>query len=87
MPKTPHDLVLKASTFKNQAIFYRLNNDTNPLHIDPNASAILGFKAPILHGLCTYGVVARAIIQNLLDDDCDRFKALHVRFASHVFPG
>ena len=48
---------------------------------------MLGFKVPILHGLCTYGIVSKSIIQNLLNDDPSRFKAIHVRFAGHVFPG
>ena len=49
-PKRPHDLILNDETFPNQALFYRLNGDYNPLHIDPNASSMLGFKIPILHG-------------------------------------
>ena len=42
-PKRQPDAVLKASTFKNQALLYRLNSDPNPLHVDPNIAAMARF--------------------------------------------
>ena len=65
-PKTPErapDAVCELKTTPNQAFLYRLNGDLNPLHVDPKMSAKGGFKVPILHGLCTYGVTARAIYE------------------------
>ena len=42
---------------------------------------------PILHGLCTYGVTARAIYESFHKDDPQKLKEWTVRFTSHVFPG
>ncbi len=49
-PKRAHDLTLTAKTFLNQAILYRLNSDTNPLHIDPENAKLAKFPRPIIHG-------------------------------------
>lgn len=75
------------ATDANQAILYRLTGDFNPLHIDPDMAAMGGFQKPILHGLCTYGLVAKAFIQNIAGGHQKLFKTMHCRFTSHVFPG
>ncbi len=46
-----------------------------------------GFKAPILHGLCTYGVAGHAILKTCCDYDPARLKRLDLRFSSPVYPG
>jgi acyl dehydratase len=61
--------------------------DNNPLHADPAVAERAGYPRPILHGLCTYGVAARAIVQAACDNDASRLTALHTRFSSPVFPG
>jgi hypothetical protein len=43
VPKREPDLILKEKTYPGQAFFYRLTGDRNPLHIDPNFSAMGGF--------------------------------------------
>lgn len=50
-------------------------------------SAMGGFDVPILHGLCSYGVTAKIIIQTYCKGDQSLFKSISARFTSHVFPG
>lgn len=81
-PNRPADFIVKEKTFPDQAALYRLSGDYNPLHIDPQMSAMGGFDVPILHGLCTFGIAGRHIMQKYGD-----FKSIKARFAKHVFPG
>jgi acyl dehydratase len=46
-----------------------------------------GFDRPILHGLCTYGLAARAMLANWCDHDPRRLKSLFARFSAPVYPG
>jgi acyl dehydratase len=70
-----------------QALWYRLCGDRNPLHADPAFAARAGYPRPILHGLCTYGIVLKAAIDAALDGDLDRVAGYRARFAGVVFPG
>ena len=81
------DFSISYQTSTNQAAFYRLNGDSNPLHIDPNFAKMVGQPKPILHGLCTYGIATRAIVYGLCDGDVSRFKEFSARFKGVVFPG
>jgi acyl dehydratase len=81
------DFSISYQTSTNQAAFYRLNGDANPLHLDPNFAKMAGFPKPILHGLCTYGIATRAIVYGLCDEDVSRFKEFSARFKGVVFPG
>ncbi len=63
------------------------SGDKNPLHADPGFAGFAGFERPILHGLCTYGIVAKAIVDNALGGDPERFGSYKARFSGHVFPG
>ena len=60
-PKRQPDFTSEDKVPVNQAFIYRLCNDINPLHVDPQMSKMGGFKIPILHGLCTLGYSFRAI--------------------------
>jgi len=86
-PERAPDEVAEMQTLPQQAAIYRLSGDRNPLHIDPNFAKMAGYDKPILHGLCSFGHVARAVIQKYCGGDSDRLKVLDVRFSGVVFPG
>ena len=63
---------------------YRLSGDRNPLHIDPAAARKAGFDDVFLHGLCTFGFAARAIINSLGQGDPNTLQSISCRFAKPV---
>ncbi len=87
MPDTAPDYIVDLPTRPEQALYYRLNGDDNPLHADPAVAAAAGFPRPILHGLCTLGVVGHALLRTLGAYDPARFRGLDLRFSAPVFPG
>lgn len=86
-PDRAADLVCELPTLPQAALIYRLCADNNPLHADLEVAANAGFPRPILHGLCTYGVAARAIVQAACNNDATRLTQMDTRFSSPVFPG
>ncbi|WP_086668590.1 MaoC/PaaZ C-terminal domain-containing protein [Lentzea kentuckyensis] len=86
VPAREPDAVIETATLPQQAYLYRLCGDRNPLHADPEFARRAGFDAPILHGLCTYGVVCRAVIDALLDGP-EQVLSFGAKFAGVVFPG
>ena len=72
---------------EDQALLYRLSGDWNPLHADPEFAKLAGFDRPILHGLCTYGMTLKAVVDTLLGGDVARVRSYSTRFAGVVFPG
>ena len=87
IPARAPDLVLDFPTRPDQALLYRLSGDRNPLHSDPNVAKMAGFPRPILHGLCTYGITCRAVLQGFAGHQPERIKSHSARFSAPVFPG
>jgi acyl dehydratase len=86
-PEREPDITVDLPTRPEQALLYRLNGDRNPLHIDPAVAAKAGFPRPILHGLCTFGVVAHALLRACCGYAPERFGRMDMRFSAPVFPG
>jgi acyl dehydratase len=86
-PSRAPDQSVDIQTRPDQALLYRLNGDRNPLHSDPESAKRSGFPRPILHGLCTYGVTCRAVLQEVLGYDAEQILSHQVRFSAPVFPG
>jgi len=87
VPGRAPDRTVILPTRPDQALLYRLNGDRNPLHADPEAARAGGFPRPILHGLCTYGMTCRAVLQTFADYDPARIASHQARFTAPVYPG
>jgi len=87
VPARSPDLSVDFTTREDQALLYRLNGDRNPLHSDPESAKRSGFDRPILHGLCTYGITCRAVLQAITGYDPDQIASHQARFSAPVFPG
>ncbi|KZS62443.1 MaoC/PaaZ C-terminal domain-containing protein [Mycobacterium ostraviense] len=86
-PARPPDVEVDCRTLPQQALLYRLSGDMNPIHADPEFARKGGFDQPILHGLCSYGMVLKAVVDSALDGDVGRVGRYRARFAGVVFPG
>jgi acyl dehydratase len=82
------DFVVEEATSKEQALLYRLSGDRNPLHADPAFAAGVGFtQGPILHGLCTFGYMVRAVVKAACGGDATKLRAFEAQFRKPVWPG
>lgn len=86
-PERDPDVVVDIPILPQQALLYRMCGDRNPLHSDPGFASAAGFPRPILHGLCTYGMTCKALVDAVLDADTARVSSYGARFAGVVFPG
>ncbi len=86
-PDRAPDFVVTETTGPEQALLYRLNGDLNPLHSDPAIAEKVGFGRPILHGLCTYGFIGRAVLRECCGGDPSKLKVLSGQFRNPVWPG
>jgi acyl dehydratase len=86
-PARAPDGVIESKLLPQQALIYRLSGDKNPLHADPDFAKMGGFDRPIIHGLCSYGVVCKAIVDKVLGGDVTKVARYQARFAGVGFPG
>ncbi|MFL0579879.1 MaoC/PaaZ C-terminal domain-containing protein [Dietzia sp. 179-F 9C3 NHS] len=86
-PEREADRTIEVRSLPQQALLYRLCGDRNPLHSDPAFAEGAGFPRPILHGLCSYGLVLRAVIDEVLGGDVGRVRGYGVTFGGIFFPG
>jgi acyl dehydratase len=68
-------------------LIYRLSGDFNPLHVDDALAVSVGFKQPILHGLCTLGTAVCMVARVSLRWDVARIQTVQARFTSPTYPG
>lgn len=87
VPGRDADYVSSYTVTPQQALLYRLCGDRNPLHADPDFAKAAGFPAPILHGLCSWGIVLRELTDGLLGGDSSKVDGFTGRFSGVVFPG
>lgn len=87
VPGGKRDLQCELRVPPSAALLYRLNADRNPLHADPEVAHQAGYPRPILHGLCSYGVAAHAIVKSCCGYDATRLTSLNTRFSAPVYPG
>jgi len=86
-PSREPDHVIETVTLEQQALLYRLSGDKNPLHVDPAFAAFGGFDRPILHGLCSYGIVCKAVVDTVFAGDVSQVRGYSARFSGPVVPG
>lgn len=82
----PLRLLESVPTSRDLAALYRLTGDRHPVHIDPAVAESNGFARPILHGLCTLGIAARAAAAAAGAHPAD-LRELEARLSAPVLPG
>lgn len=87
LPDRPPDRSLDMLTRPDLALLYRLTGDRNPIHADPAVAHSAGFERPLLHGLCSFGISCRAVLEAFADFDPARIVSHQARFAAPVYPG
>jgi len=87
IPPRQADVSTEYQTSVDQAALYRMTGDLNPLHISPDFAAMGGFDTPILHGLCSFGISVRQIMEKYANNDPARVLAMKVRMSKPVLPG
>ena len=87
LPERQGDKIVEILTSTQAALLYRLSGDYNPLHADPELAKKVGFDAPILHGLASFGIAARAVLQACDITNPDKLSFISLRFSKPVYPG
>ncbi len=87
IPERAADIEVELSSLEQAALIYRLSGDYNTLHVDPVVARAAGFARPILHGLCTFGMAAHAVLKTCCRYEASRFSSMALRFTAPVWPG
>ena len=87
VPARAPDNSIEFPTQPDVALLYRLTGDRNPIHAEPQVAQAGGFARPLLHGLCSFGITCRAVLETYADFDPARIASHQGRFSSPVFPG
>jgi acyl dehydratase len=87
IPGRPPDHSLDIVTRPELALLYRLTGDRNPIHANPEAARSAGFDRPLLHGLCSFGISCRAVLEIYAGFDPAQIASHQARFAAPVYPG
>jgi acyl dehydratase len=86
-PDRAPDIQTDLTSVPQAALIYRLNGDYNALHADPEVARTAGFPRPILHGLCSFGMAAHAVLKSCCAYQAARIRGIAARFTAPVFPG
>ena len=86
-PDRDPDFVQETPVIPQLSQIYRLSGDKVAFHVDPEVAKMAGFDTPIMHGLCTYGVICKAVVDRCADGDARRLLSFRGRFASPAFCG
>jgi acyl dehydratase len=87
LPDRAPDIVTELVSLPQAGLIYRLSGDSNPLHADPRIARAAGYPRPILHGLCTFGMAAHAVLKTCCEYNPARIAGVSARFTAPVFPG
>jgi acyl dehydratase len=85
-PDGPPDHVLEMPILPQLALLYDLTGDYVHFHVDPAAARSIGFERPILHGLCSVGLVARAVMESY-PEVANGITGIWARLGAVIYPG
>ncbi|MEI8172259.1 MAG: MaoC/PaaZ C-terminal domain-containing protein [Deltaproteobacteria bacterium] len=86
-PEREPDFIVEALPSPDQPLIYRLSGDIFHLHVDPEFAKKVGFKKPIMHGLCTYGFACRALMASMTPGAPEKVRRIACRFSQTLYPG
>lgn len=86
-PDRDSDYVHETPIIPQLSQIYRLSGDKVAFHVDPEVAKMAGFDTPIMHGLCTYGVICKAVVDSCAGGDASRLSSFRGRFANPAFCG
>lgn len=87
VPASEPDERITARTATDSALLYRLCGDRNPLHADPQVAVAAGFQRPILHGLATFALAGKSLLERVCDMEPSRLTEISARFTAPMYPG